>query len=89
MAKNQNSIVVLQIQVKFWWMIPMGVKYNHTKFEQRTQRWRPGTGFASGGPRFQKLQFRAKNSHFWAKKALEHIQNGQMTGNGGYTPHAA
>ena len=89
MAKNQNSIVVLQIQVKFWWMIPMGVKYNHTKFEQRTQRWRPGTGFASGGPRFQKLHFRAKNSHFWAKKALEHIQNGQMTGNGGYTPRAA
>ena len=89
MAKNQNSIVVLQIQVKFWWMIPMGVKYNHTKFEQRTQRWRPGTGFASGGLRFQKLQFRAKNSHFWAKKALEHIQNGQMTGNGGYIPRAA
>ena len=42
----------------------MGVKYNHTKFEQETQRWRPGTGFASGGPQFQKLQFRAKNSHF-------------------------
>ena len=66
MGKNQNSIVVLQIRVKFWWMIPMGVKYNHTKFEQKTQRWRPGTGFASGGPQFQKLQFRAKNSHFWA-----------------------
>ena len=44
----------------------MGVKYNHTKFEQETERWRPGTGFASGGPQFQKLQFRAKNSHFWA-----------------------
>ena len=52
----------------------MGVKYNHTKFEQETQRWRPGTGFASGGPQFQKLQFRAKNSHFWAKKGPEHIQ---------------
>ena len=89
MAKNHNSVVVLQIRVKFWWMIPMGVKYNHTKFEQETQRWRPGTGFASGGPRFQKLQFRAKNSHFWAKKALEPIQNGQTKGNGGYTPRAA
>ena len=66
MGQNQNSVVVLRIQVNFWWMIPMGVKYNHTKFEQETQRWRPGTGFASGGPRFQKLQFRAKNSHFWA-----------------------
>ena len=49
-------------------MIPMGVKYNHTKYEPKTQRWRPGTGFASGGPQFQKLQVRAKNSHFWAKK---------------------
>ena len=70
MGKNQNSVVGVQIRVKFWWMIPMGVKYNHTKFERETQWWRPGTGFASGGPQFQKLQFRAKNSHFWAKKAL-------------------
>ena len=77
MGKNQNSVMVLRIRLKFWWMIPMGVKYNHTKFKQETQRWRPGTGFASGGPQFQKLQFRAKNSHFWAKKTLEHIQNGQ------------
>ena len=89
MAKNQNSVVVLRIRVKFWCMIPMGVKYNQTKFEQETQRWRPGTGFASGGPQFQKLHFTAKNSHFWAKKALEPIQNGQTKGNGGYTPHAA
>ena len=89
MGKNQNSVMVLRIQVKFWCMIPMGVKYNHTKFEPETPRWRPGTGFASGGPRFQKLQFRAKNSHFWAKKELEHIQNGQTKGNGGYTACAA
>ena len=66
MGQNQNSVVVLWIRLKFWWMIPMGVKYNHTKFEQETQRWRPGMGFASGGPQFQKLQFGAKNSHFWA-----------------------
>ena len=25
MGKNQNSVVVLQIRLKFWWMIPMGV----------------------------------------------------------------
>ena len=43
MGKNQNSVMVLQIHLKFWWMIPMGVKYNHTKFEQETQRWQPGT----------------------------------------------
>ena len=48
MGKNENSVVVLQIRLKFWWMIPMGVKYNRTKFEQETQRWRPGTGLASG-----------------------------------------
>ena len=40
MGKNQISVVVLQIRVKFWWMIPMGVKYNHTKIEQETQRER-------------------------------------------------
>ena len=34
MGKNQNSVVMLQIWVKFWWMIPMDVKYNQTKFEQ-------------------------------------------------------
>ena len=34
MGKNQISVVVLRIRVKFWWMIPMGVKYNHTKSEQ-------------------------------------------------------
>ena len=89
MAKNQISVVVLHIRVKFRCMIPMGVKYNHTKFESETKRWRPGTAFASGGPQFQKLQFRAKNSRFWAKKALEHIQNGQTKGNGGYNPRAA
>ena len=73
MGKNPTSVVVLCIWLKFWCMIRMGVKYNHTKFEQETQRWRPRTGFASGGPHFQKLQLRAKNNHFWAKKALEHI----------------
>ena len=89
MAKNQISVVVLRIWLKFWWMIPMGVRDNHIKFEQETQRWRPRPVVASGGPRFQKLQFRAKNSHFWAKTALEPIQNGQPKGKGGYTLCAA
>ena len=31
MGKNQNSVVVFQIWVKFWWMIPKGVKYNPHK----------------------------------------------------------
>ena len=83
------SAVVLHIWFKFWWMIPMGVKYHHTKFQQKTQWWQLGTGFANGGPQFQKLKFRAKNSHFWAKKALDHIQNGQTKGNGGHISRAA
>ena len=78
MGKNQNSVVVLQIRVKFWWMIPMGVKNNHSKFEQETQRWRSGTGLASGGPQFKKLQFGAKNNHFWAKKALEQLKTAKQ-----------
>ena len=82
MGKNQNSVVALWIWLKFWCMIPMGVRDNHTKFEQETQRWRPGTAVASGGPQFQKLQFRAKT-------ALEPIQNGHRKGKGWYTPCAA
>ena len=89
MGKNQNSVVVLRIRLKFWCMIPKSVRDNHTKFEPETQRWRPGAGVASGGPQFQKLHFRAKNSHFWAKTALEPIQNGQTKGKGGYTLCAA
>ena len=34
MGENQTSVVVLWIWLKFWCMIPMGVKYNHTKFER-------------------------------------------------------
>ena len=33
MAKNQNSVVVLRDRLKFWWMIPIGVRDNHTKYE--------------------------------------------------------
>ena len=44
MGKNQISVVVLQIWVKFWWMIPMGVKYNHTKFERETATVAAGNG---------------------------------------------
>ena len=86
MGKNQTSVLGLQLRMKFWWTIAMAVKYNHTKFERQTQQWQPGTVVASGGPQFQKLQFRAKNSHFGGKKALEHIQNGQTKGTVD-TPH--
>ena len=67
----------------------MGVRDNHTEFDQETQRWRPGNVVSSGGPRSQKLQFRAKNSHFWAKTGLEPILNGRTKGKGGYTLCAA
>ena len=67
MGKNYNSVAVPQIQVKIWWMVPMSVKYKRTKFEQETQRWWPGTGFASGKSRFQNLSKRVKKSHFWER----------------------
>ena len=44
MGKNQTSVVVLQIWVKFWWMIPMGVKYNHTKVKQENSMVVAGNG---------------------------------------------
>ena len=81
MGKNHISVVVLRIRPKFWWMPPMGVRDNHTKYEPKSQRWRPGTGVASAGPPFQNLQFRAKISLFFLPKtALEPIENGQMKG---------
>ena len=55
----------------------MGVKYNHKKFEQETQRWRPGTGFASGGPRFQNLSKMAKKDFFWhLRVAIRSLERG-------------
>ena len=64
MGKNHSSIMVLRIRPKFWWMLPMGVRDNHTKYEPETQRLRLGTGVASAGPLFQNLPFRAKISLF-------------------------
>ena len=89
MGKNHVSIVVLRIWPKFWWMLPMGVRDNHTKYEPETQRWQSRTGDASAGPPFQNLQFRAKISLFLPKTALKHAENGQMEGNSGYSTHAA
>ena len=89
MGENHGSVVVLRIRPKFWWMVPMGVRDNHTKYEPKTQLWRPGTGVASAGPPFQNLQFRAKISLFLPKPALKLVENGQMKGNSGYSTHAA
>ena len=66
MGKNQNSVVVLWIWLNFWCMIPMGVKNHHIKFEQETQRWRPRTGFASGG--FKNCSLGPKTAIFGPKK---------------------
>ena len=66
----------------------MGVRDKHTKYEPKSQRWRPGTGVASAGPPFQNLQFRAKSSLFLRKTALEPAENGQIKGNSGYSTRA-
>ena len=57
MGKNQISVVVLRIRLKFWWMIPMGVKYNHTEFEQESQRL--------ADPGFKICQKWPENAFFW------------------------
>ena len=88
MGENHISVVVLGIRPKFWWMVPMGVRDNHTKYEPKSQRWRPGTGVARAGPPFQNLQFRAKISLFLRKTALAPAENGQMKGNSGYSTRA-
>ena len=56
MGKSQKSVVVPWIWLKFWSMILMGVKYNHTKFERETRRWRPATVFAVAHPGFKICQ---------------------------------
>ena len=40
MGKNHSSIVVLRIWPKFWWILPMGTRDNHTKCELEIERWR-------------------------------------------------
>ena len=85
MGKNHSSMVVLRIRPRFWWMLPMGVRDNHTKYGPETQRWRPGTGVAGAEPSCQNLQFGAKISLFSPKTALEPAKNGQMKGNSGYS----
>ena len=89
MGGNHSSVVVLRIRPKFWWMLPMVARDNHTKYEPKSQQWRPGTGVASAGPPVQNLQFRAKISLFLPKTALEPAEDGQMKGNSGYSIHAA
>ena len=63
MGKNQTSVVVLRIRLELWWITTMGVKYDHTMVEQQTEQWRPGTGFASGGPPFQNLSKMPRKCH--------------------------
>ena len=39
-SKNHPTpIGVLHIQPKFWWMLPMGVRDNHTQYEPEAQWW--------------------------------------------------
>ena len=87
MGENHAYGVVLRIQPKFWWMLPMGVRDNHTKYAQQTQWWQPEMGAAHAGPPFQNLQFRAKITLSLPKTALEPAK-GQMKGTSGNSTHA-
>ena len=61
-----DIVVVLRIQPKLRWMLPMGVRDNHTKYEPKTQPWRPRTGVSRGGPLFQNMWKMAKHGCFGA-----------------------
>ena len=43
-TRKMGKIMVVGIWSKFWWMIPIGMKYDHTRLEQDTQHWQPGMG---------------------------------------------
>ena len=65
MGKNQNSVVVLRIRLKFWWMIPMGVKYNHTEFEQELNGGGREQDSQVADPGFKICQKWPENAFFW------------------------
>ena len=90
MGKNKSSMLVLRIRPKFWWMLPMGVRDKHTKYELDVQPWRPRTGITLAGLLFQNLQSRAKMSLFFflRKSALDRAKNGQMKGHCCYSANA-
>ena len=67
MGENHIYVVVLRIQPKFWWMVSMGVRDNHTKYEPQTQRWPPGMGVASSGFRFKICNLGPKSAFFCSK----------------------
>ena len=69
MGQNQNSVVVLQIQVKFWWMIPMGVKYNHTKFEQENSTVVAGNGIRKWRTSVSKTAVYGQKQSFLGRKS--------------------
>ena len=78
MGDNRSSVVVLQIRPKFWWMLPMGVRDDHTKYEPETHRG--GRERASQVPdlHFKICNLGPKSAFFLPKPAPEPAKNGQM-----------
>ena len=74
MGKNHSSIVVLWILPKFWWMLPMGVRDNHTKYEPSGLRQA-----ASGSPKrwvpkwVNKVRQVQKKNRIFSKMILDHM----------------
>ena len=68
--------MVLRIGPNFSWMIAMGVKYHHTKFEHYTQGWRPGMGVTSSGLRFQNLSKKGGKCLFLGSLGAQHVLRG-------------
>ena len=89
MGGNHSSVVVLRIRQFFWWMLPMGVRDNHTKYEPKLNSG--GRKWVSQLPdlHFKICNLGPKSAFFLPKPALEPAENGQMKGNSGYSTHAA
>ena len=82
MRKNQNSVVVLRIRLKFWWMIPMGVKYNHTAFEQELNGGGRERDSQVADPGFKICQKWPENAFFLAfTGAYQVLGEGHWQGN--------
>ena len=64
MGKSHSSVLVLRIWPKFWWMVPIGVRDNHTKYEPKAERWRPAIGVAGAGPPLKICNSGAKTAFF-------------------------
>ena len=82
MKENQSSVEVLRIQPKVWWMLPMGVRDNNTKYEPTVAS---GNGRRKYRTSISKSAVYGQNAPFFPRTAVEPAENDQIKGNSGYS----